>query len=208
MENTSQVPDLAKAIQEARKLFDELTPVELWRLDNDKDGIKIYTRQDSITSLSMARGQSTISKPLSTVLTAIQDPKIVSQWDDSIAANEILEVQGDNDIVRSVDKKKAFVTQRETLLTTATIKLDNGSTFIGGQSIEHPKYPPKSEYVRAHIYIWGWLLTPEKGDSNKTDVLYIVYLDPKGWVPTAVFNAFVSEQAQNARKLKNFLEKK
>ena len=208
MENNSQTPDLAKAIKEARSLFDELTPVEQWRLDSDKEGVKIYTRQDPITSLSMARGQSTISKPLSAVLPAIQDPKIVSQWDDSIAINENLEVQGDYVIGRSVDKKKTFVTQRETLMTTTTLKLDNGSTFIGGQSIEHPKYPPTSEYVRAHIHIWGWLLTPVKGDSNKTDVLYMIYLDPKGWVPTAVFNAFVGEQAQNARKLKSFLEKK
>ena len=36
MQNTNQVPDLAKAIKEAYDLFMELTPADKWHLNSDK----------------------------------------------------------------------------------------------------------------------------------------------------------------------------
>ena len=90
---------------------------------------------------------------------------------------------------------------------TKVFHLEQNSVLIVGKSIEHPAFPPRTAYVTAQVHIWGWLLTPVKDDVNKTHALYIMFVDPKGWVPTTIFNAVVHEQAQNARKLKNFVEK-
>ena len=199
--------DPTQALSEARKLFDELNPVDKWKLESNKNDVKVYTRQDQATGLNMARGESIIKQPVDYILPAIQDDKTLLEWDDSLIENKVLESNKDYFIIRSVNRKKtALVTQRETLIACQIYTLDNGATLFLGKSVEHPSYPPRTEYVRAEIHVWGWLLTPDQSDPEKTHALYIVFMDPKGWVPTVAFNAIISQQAQNARKLKEFIE--
>ena len=204
---TTATTDYTQAIKEATQLFEELRPVDQWTLESDKNGFRVYTRKDAATGLKMARGESTINKSVAKVDEALEDPKAVMKWDDTIVENDKLEQSGEYRVIRSLNKKQFMVTQRETLLVFQTVKNADGSLLIVGKSIDHASYPPKKEYVRAHIPVYGWLLTPNKEDPNKTDVIYIIFVDPKGMIPSGVFNSFVQEQAANAQKIKNYCEK-
>ena len=113
----NQTIDLAKLIEEAREIFDELKPIEKWNLDIDKGDIKIYKRQDAGTGLNMARGEAVVYKSLDIVASTLTDVNVVMKWNDGLAINELIEERGGYNIVRSVDKKKPFVLQRETLVT-------------------------------------------------------------------------------------------
>ena len=205
MEN-NQTIDLAKHIEEARKIFDDLKPLEKWNLDIDKGDIKIYKRQDAATGLNMARGEAVVYKSLDIVASALTDVDVVMKWNDGLAINELIEQKGDYSIVRSVDKKKPFVSQRETLLVTHDFQLEDGSKLLIGKSVNHPACPEKSEFVRAQIYLWSMVLTPNKEDTNKTMVSYTIFVDPKGWIPKAAFNAFITDQALNSFKVKTYVE--
>jgi len=55
--------------------------------------------------------------------------------------------------------------------------------------------------------VFAWKFVPDQADPNKTHVTYIIGVDPKGSIPGAIYNAFVSEQAQTVLKAKNYIEK-
>lgn len=194
-----------KAIDEAYGLFLELQPTDQWKLEKDNDGLKIYTRKDETSGIKMARGETTINKPIAKVKEVVSDTTAVPKWDVTVAENELLEENGEFRIVRSVNQKQALVTQRETVMCIQTLEHDGGSLRIG-RSIEHPKYEPRKDYVRAFIHIYAWLLIPDPADANKTKVVYMMFVDPKGWVPTALFNTFVEQQGTRAQKLKTYAE--
>ena len=207
MENTDTRTALLQNIEDARKAITDLLPLENWRLDSNKDGVKAYIRQNPATKLNMARGDAIISKSIADIQPAIQDPTIVLKWDDSTSVNEIVEKTDDYVIVRTIDKKKPLVTQRETVAVRKGITLDNGTFMSIGNSAEHTKFPVKKDYIRAEV-LWSWILTPVENDPNKTNVIYIVAVDPKGWIPGPIFNAVIHEQAQMVKKLRTFIEKK
>mmetsp|Transcript_128547 Transcript_128547/g.181333 ORF Transcript_128547/g.181333 Transcript_128547/m.181333 type:complete len:112 (+) Transcript_128547:358-693(+) len=100
-----------------------------------------------------------------------------------------------------VDKRDSFVCSR-------TFKLDGGKILLVGGSIEHPKYPAKDSPVRCDIVLWSWYIVPSEKDSNVSDVTYMVFVDPKGWIPNAITNAVANDQAQNCQRVKDMLEGK
>jgi len=201
-----QNPLYAQTIDEAQKLLDELLPLTGWTLENKSGDIEVYTRIDPASGLKMARGDGLISRPVSKVEEAISSDEMVPKWDDTIGVNTRIEETEKYSVTRSLDKKKMFVTQRETVLLTSTIKQEDGTVIFLGRSIEHPKVPENKDYVRAFIYLWAWKLIPDKDDANKSKAIYMMFLDPKGKVPTTIFNAFVKEQANNVAKIKKFVE--
>jgi len=193
-------------IQQAKKIFDEVYPISNWNYENNKDGVDVYTRTDAQTGLKMARGEGTISKPFKDVEEAIRIPEKALKWEDILESNVNVEESGEYTVTRSIDKKKMFITQRETLLLTKTIKEEDGSHIFIGRSLEHPSFPETKDYVRAFINLWAWKLTTDKEDPNKTKVTYIMFLDPKGKIPTTLYNGFVKEQSLNVWKVKKFVE--
>lgn len=195
-----------ETIAEAKKLFEELLSMSDWTLENKSGDVEVFTRTDKATGLKMARGDGLIAKPLGKVREALDSDEQVLKWDDTIGVNTRVEESGDYGVTRSLDKKKMFVTQRETVLLSKTIQQEDGSVLMLGRSIDHPSVPENKDYVRAFIFLWGWKLIPDKNDANKTKVIYMMYLDPKGKVPTTIFNAFVKEQANNVSKIKKFVE--
>jgi len=196
-----------QAVDEAVKLFHELSPESVWTFESEKNGIKSWTRVDATTGLKMARGDGRINKSIEQVLPAIEEAAQVLKWDDSIESNTRVDEVGEYTVSRSIDKKKTFVTQRETILASKTFKNDDGSYLCIGRSVESPKAPITDTYVRAEIFIWAIKLSPVAGEAGKCDATYMMFLDPKGKVPTTIFNAFVKEQAQNVQKLKTYVEK-
>jgi len=194
-------------IAEAEELYEELIDREMWNLDSDKDGIKGYSRHDVATGLKMARGEGVIERPVDMISRIILEPASILKWEGNLVSHEVVETLDDYEVIRSLDKKRPLVSQRETLLLTKIKHNEDGSIVIVQKSFSHDDYPEKKGYVRAFVNMCSWTLTPDAEDPNTTHGTYIIFVDPKGWVPKPVFNAFVSDQASNIRKLRNYIEK-
>lgn len=200
-------PWCEKAINDGMKVFEEVFPIEKWQLENESDGIKTFSRYDEGTGLKMTRGEGAIARPLDQIKDVLMNPSEVLKWEGSLIANDIVEKTDEYTIIQSLDQKRPFVTQRETLIIIKSFQREDGSTVVIERSVDHPKFPERSEYVRAFVHLWACILKPNKEDPNKTDTTFIIFLDPKGWVPKALFNAVVNGQALNVQKLKTYLEK-
>lgn len=196
----------ATTISDACALFNELSPIDKWELYGETSDLKSYTRLDVATGLKMARGDGFIMRPVESIVKQVLDTEAVKKWANNLSSHVIVE-ESDYIVYRSIDIKRMFVTQRETVVVTKAIKQEDGSTLVVQRSVEHPDYPEIKDYVRAGVYLFAWLLNPDKEDENKTNVTSMIFVDPKGWVPVPVFNAFVHDQAQSVKKLKDYMEK-
>jgi len=195
------------AIEDGMKLLEYVLPIEKWNLDNTNNGIKIYSRLDESTNLKMTRGEGVIFKPANMIRDILMDPSATLKWEGSLIENNIVEKTDDYTIIKSLDQKRTLVAQRETLILIKDIVREDGSILVLERSIEHPSHPTKQDCVRAFVHLWACILIPDKEDPNKTGVTFIIFIDPKGWVPKTLFNAVVNGQAMNVQKLKTYVEK-
>lgn len=200
-------PEYSQVINEAQALFCDLAPLDKWEFYTEANGIKSYIRQDTATGLKMARGEGIIHKPATEIVQSTLDSSAVIKWGKNLSIHERIHEQDEYYLYRSIDTKKMLVAQRETLVVNQVIKQEDGSTLILQRSLDHPLFPENKDFVRAFVYLFAWLLTPNKEDPSKTDITCIIYVDPKGWVPKPVFNAFINDQALTVKKLKEYLEK-
>ena len=199
--------EYSQIINEAHTLFYDLSPLDKWEFYTEAEGIKSYIRQDAATGLKMARGEGIINKSAAEIVKSALDSSAVIKWGKNLSTHEKIHEQDEYYIYRSIDTKKMLVAQRETLVVNQVIRQEDGSTLILQRSLDHPSFPENKDYVRAFVYLFAWLLTPNQEDPNKTDIICIIYVDPKGWVPKPVFNAFINDQALTVKKLKEYLEK-
>jgi len=199
--------DFKTVISEGIELLEEVYPIEKWNLDNNNNGVRIYSRLDDATGLKMTRGEGVISKPATEIRDVLMDPSATLKWEGNLIENDIVEKTDNYIIIKSLDQKRTLVAQRETLILIKDIIREDGSILVLERSIEHPSFPTKKDCVRAFVHLWACILTPEKEDPNKTAVTFIIFLDPKGWVPKPLFNAVVNGQAMNVQKLKTYIEK-
>ena len=59
-----------------------------------------------------------------------------------------------------------LISPRDTVCCLRWVE-EGGIINCYGASVKHPKMPEKPDYVRAHIMIWGYVLTPLRTDPNK-----------------------------------------
>ncbi|KAH3731590.1 hypothetical protein Pelo_17581 [Pelomyxa schiedti] len=79
------------------------------------------------------------------------------------------------------------------------------SGVIVAKSITRPDIPEETGYVRAELLSSAFLIATTA--DGGLEVNYVVQLDPKGWVPTAVVNAVSKDQPMVLAKLKQYILK-
>eukprot|EP01016_Furgasonia_blochmanni_P045609 TRINITY_DN6457_c0_g1_i2.p2 TRINITY_DN6457_c0_g1~~TRINITY_DN6457_c0_g1_i2.p2 ORF type:complete len:130 (+),score=35.30 TRINITY_DN6457_c0_g1_i2:421-810(+) len=99
------------------------------------------------------------------------------------------------------------VKSRDFILAAAATKRDDGSRILAATSVELPKYPALPDHVRAKLIVGGWILTPVADNSNQTQAVYAVKLDPNGPLSKMVVNMAVKNQAQTIAGLNEYVSK-
>jgi len=120
-----------------------------------------------------------------------------------------LEKLGDFTIIHTIAKKPAMmIDKRDLVLLSRHYVEADGTIFIAGGSYEHKDAPAQESPVRADIPVWGYILAADEKDANVTNVIYVVFIDPKGWIPKPIINAACTDQAMNIKAMRDLLEGK
>jgi len=185
-------------------------PKNNWQLEKEKYGIKIHSMFDAKTQLKIIRSQGIIKAPVSKIVEMGQNIEIATQWDNTLESVKILHKEGDNcAVIKTLTKKTPLIAPRESLFLSNIIKEENDdSTYIISTSIDCPAIKESEGCVRAKIHLLGWVMTPDAYDSNLTVFTVVLHVDPKGWIPKAIFNSFAYEQGFNMRFLAEYAERK
>jgi len=177
-----------------------------WELNEDSDNIKIYVRQDPKSGLRMTRAETTFNIKQSAIREALQQASDMLEWDRSLCSFEILEQIDNFKVTCSLSTKITMVTQREAILLEKTIEMEDKSILLVGRSLYHSSFPADTNYVTADVSLCAWHLIPVEDKPEETKIVYILHVDPKGWIPTSLFNLGVQEEAKKVQLLRKYLE--
>jgi len=78
--------------------------------------------------------------------------------------------------------------------------------IVYSKSTKSSLIPETSAFVRGET-LSGYFIEPSRQDPSKSNVVYIVQLDPKGWLPGAIKTKVAQEQPMTLVKMRDFIAK-
>lgn len=180
-----------------------------WTSEKELKRMTVYSRNDKTTNSKWIRGQGVIPCSVAEAIELIKDDAIRKSIDNSCEETYTISKQKDHLLMYASSKKPGmFVSARDCIVLASVFTEDDGTAFFVGTSVETPDLPDKSGFVRAEIILVAWIFSPNKEDPKKTDVVYIISNDPKGWIPTALSDKFNLVQAVQVVHLEKYITKK
>lgn len=163
-----------------------------WELARDRNGIKVWTRDEPGYPIRAFKAVTTVDSSLSGLVNLIMDTDRVSEW-----AYRILRVE----VLARDDAAATFVIRTE---TDFPWPLSNRDVVLAGQIVQDEKtrvvmirsrstaqYPVNPEFVRMPDMVGDWVFRP-LGDG-KVEVTMIGRANPSGNIPFGVVNLIIHE---------------
>ncbi|KAF0196236.1 MAG: lipid-binding START domain-containing protein [Bacteroidetes bacterium] len=161
-----------------------------WQFVKERDGIKLFVRQEANTPFKTFHGETTFRGNYSLVCSLIGDPARLDWWDDDIRDIRVLAYEKDK-LIRYYfvyDVPWPF-TDRDLV---AEVKL-SGDPLTGPRTVFSkpllnlvPRYP---EMVRVTDFWQKWTIRPLK--DGKVQVTLEGYINPAGDVPAWLYNMVI-----------------
>ena len=165
-----------------------------WELARDRNGIKVWTREEPGHPLRAFKAVTTVNSSLSGLVSLMLDTERVSEW-----AYRILRVE----VLSRDDAKATFVIRTE---TDFPWPLSNRDVVLTGQVVQDDKtkvvtirsrstlagqYPVSASFVRMPDMVGDWIFRPLGG--GKVEVTMIGRADPSGNIPSSAVNLIIHE---------------
>jgi hypothetical protein len=198
-------------IEKGEKAFAELLELSKtndgWSHNADKDGVQIYKREVEGSSITMMKGIAKIKASAADILALTNNLEGRTKWDELLIEASVIETIDEHHRVCHLKfKSPSFaVSNRDFILAYADRKNEDGTYQVSAVSTTHDKGDECKGFVRGEIFSSGYYIKPI-GDKE-CECIYIVQLDPKGWVPTMVVNLVATKQPLVLAKMREALEK-
>jgi hypothetical protein len=163
-----------------------------WELARDRNGIKVWTRDEPGYPIRAFKAVTTVDSSLSGLVNLIMDTERVSEW-----AYRILRVE----VLARDDVAATFVIRTE---TDFPWPLSNRDVVLAGQIVQDEKtgvvmirsrstgqYPVNPDFVRMPDMVGDWIFRPLGG--GKVEVTMIGRANPSGNIPFGVVNLIIHE---------------
>ncbi|KAJ3104729.1 hypothetical protein HDU97_008908 [Phlyctochytrium planicorne] len=175
----------------ALNLLFALESLEGWEFQQERSGIKIHTRPVDGLSIPIVRGDGLIDGDWTTqeVFSVIRSSNCRKHWDPRYDTGESIEHFNVDEALSYSVQKGTFPVAPRDLVTALFCKREpvdqGGRLYYYVTSVTDPTAPSEGRgRVRAEVALAGWVLRPVPGKGLEAS--YIVQVDPKGSVPTAL----------------------
>jgi len=199
---------LKNLLERVKKIY-KLEPENEWISSEDKEGISIHTKKDKDTGMDLVRGEGPIPlTPLEIKDILIYDDPAALEYDKTKGEGKLVENIGDKYFFfYSKTKPPGLMISTRDVSILITFETDaDGIVYVYGCSTPHAKMPETKGSVRAEVILWAWVITPVKDSPNKSNVVYMLQNDAKGYLPKTVVNKFVKDQASSVYLLRKLVE--
>ena len=171
-------------------VFSSTVAAQSWDFIKEKDGIKLYTRQDPGKSLKAYKGVADIHAPAETVFTLIENVNNTDWWDKHLTQIKVLRYEK----YKSARYYLVYdlpwpVTDRD-LCVDVTVTTDPGT---GERRITATPLtgviPERDDMVRIKDYRQTWTVKP--AGNEMTHVVLEGFVDPAGTIPDWISNMLI-----------------
>lgn len=159
-----------------------------WKLEKDKNGIKVYTQKQS-DNLKAFKAITKTNKSMLELENLVEKVENYPQWMSDVATcRQIKLVHADEAYVYSTSDAPWPIKDRDIVTKANCIKSKDGSLRY-----EFQTYPGKVEELEDYIRIkkakGSWHFIPL--DDGQIEITYQFYADPGGSIPTWLVNLFI-----------------
>jgi hypothetical protein len=168
-----------------------------WEFEKEKDGIKIYTRDEPNSSLKASKGEVTFKANLEKVNLLVGDAKNIDWWDKNLSTVKVIAFERNKFIQYYIIYSVAWPLSNRDLALQASISTDSVTdvrTVLAKPLLN--VVPEKKDLVRIKKYWQKWTVQPL--NNGYIHVTLEGFIDPTGNVPSWLFNMFVTETPYNA----------
>ena len=163
-----------------------------WEFVKERDGIRIYTRQEPGSKLKAFKGEAMMNTTLEEIYPLLSDPNRAEWWDDDVSHIDIIDYQKDRSSKYYVVYDVPWPFGDRDLYMESKIEpdFDNNRAIITTTAVEGV-IPEKPELVRINRYWQKW----EAVEENEGQVhLYLEgFTDPGGNIPAWLLNSMVTD---------------
>src|ERR1035437_6957190 len=178
-------------------VFLNLIPVsgllaQSWSFMKEKDGIKVYTRRESNSSMKSFKGDVTFKASLQKVYSMLGNDKNNDWWDKAITDVKVLGFKENKYIQYYLIYNLPWPFKKRDIVTETTITTNTVSGVRIYTAIPLPnKVPEKSNLVRIKEFNQTWTVEPqEKGTIHVT---LEGSVNPGGSIPAWLYNMVITE---------------
>lgn len=165
-----------------------------WELARDRNGVKVWTREEPGFPISAFKAVTVVDSSLSGLVSLILDTDSVSQW-----AYRVLRIE----VLSRDDAAATFIIRTETdfpwplsnrdVVLAGQVSQDEKSRIVTVRSRSTPlgQYPPHPDFVRMPEMIGDWIFRPL--GHGKVEVTMIGRANPAGNIPFGVVSLIIHE---------------
>lgn len=167
-----------------------------WTFVKEKEGIKVYTKQEAGNSLKTFKGIAEIQTTADKVYAIIGNVKSTDHWDENIKELRVISFEKDKSFSYYLIYSVPWPLQNRDLCVEARITHDtvSGEIVIYAQS-KPMLVPEKSDLVRIKNYWQKW--TIQQVDRDHIRLILEGYADPAGNIPGWLYNMVITNTPLN-----------
>jgi hypothetical protein len=168
-----------------------------WNFRKEKDGIKIYTREEAGKTLKSYRGIADINAPADKVYSLMEDVNHTEWWDKNLTQIKVLLYEKNKRAQYYLVYDLPWPVIDRDLCVDVTIKTNpvTGEKNITAVPITGV-VPEQKDRVRIKDYLQTWTIIPS--GENKTHVVLEGFVDPAGNIPEWISNMLIVESPVRA----------
>ncbi len=165
-----------------------------WELARDRNGIKVWTRNEPGYPIRAFKAVTTVDSSLSGLVSLIMDTDHVSEWAYRILGVEVL-TRDDDAATFVIHTKTDFpwpLSNRDVVLAGQIVQ-DEKTRIVTIRSRSTPagRYPVDPDFVRMPDMVGDWIFRPL--GAGKVEVTMIGRANPSGNIPFGVVNLIIHE---------------
>ncbi|MCD4736479.1 MAG: hypothetical protein K8R53_10570 [Bacteroidales bacterium] len=161
-----------------------------WKLKEEKDGIKVYSRASEYSNFDEFKGITNINASLHTFVSVLQDIEALPDWMHSVKYGYILETEGDSVQVYYTESTVPFPFQNRDGVYRNQFKWIADSNMLAVDILVLQGYvEEKSKIVRIKKGSGKW--TAEVMGADTLQITFQMLVDPGGNIPSWMANMFI-----------------
>jgi hypothetical protein len=161
-----------------------------WDFIKEKDGIKLYTREEAGNSLKSYRGVTDINAPAEKIFALMEDVNDTGWWDKNLTQIKVLLYEKYKRAQYYLVYDLPWPVRDRDLCVDVTITIDQvtGCRKITAVSL-NGVIPERKDMVRIKDYRQTWTIMPS--GNEMTHVVLEGFIDPAGSIPEWISNMLI-----------------
>jgi hypothetical protein len=163
-----------------------------WKLQKDKDGIKVYSAQYPNSKIRAIKVVATFDGTPGQVADLVMDINTASEWVSHLKSSYLVKRISENELYYYAEVNLPWPVANRDFVAhlTRTENLQTKTITIDGPAVAG-FVPEQKGIVRINNSVGTWIITPI--ENNQVKVEYALHVDPAGEIPSWLVNLFSTE---------------